>query len=86
MSMWLIDLKRFLVLILEHRLIFDLSVRLSSLVEHYTNFGVLPLGFYFEEFGSLKWISLHALNGNILFESRLFLIFLYLITLYESNC
>mgnify|MGYP001611879078 FL=1 len=55
-------------------LIFDLIVRSFALIAHYTDFGTLPLSFYFNNYLETSWISIHTLNGSPLFESILFII------------
>jgi len=55
-------------------LIIDLIVRSFSLIAHYTDFGTLPLNFYFNTYQDTGWFSVHLLNGSILFQSILFVI------------
>ncbi len=55
-------------------LIFDLSVRSFALIANYTDFGVLPLDFYFSIFNNTGWVSLHLISGSILFQVALFII------------
>ena len=63
-------------------LIFDLIVRSLSLSAHYTNFGVLPLNIYLENFADSRWISLHNLGGSLTYQIFLFsLAFLFALSL-----
>lgn len=53
-------------------LFFDLFVRSFSLSAHYTDFGTLPLSFYFERYVDTGWISIHLYNGSLIYQSLIF--------------
>ncbi len=64
-------------------LFFDLFVRSFSLTAHYTDFGTLPLSFYFERYIDTGWISIHLYNGSLIYQSLLFGIsFIFAVSLF----
>ncbi len=55
-------------------IIFDLIIRSTSLVAHYTDLGTMPRSLVNEKFGLLNWVSVHMLSGSAGFQVFLFIL------------
>jgi hypothetical protein len=53
-------------------LLIDLAGRAANLTAHYTDAGVLPRSVLFETEGLQAYLSLHALNGSLMWQAALF--------------
>lgn len=53
-------------------LFFDLFVRVFAFTAHYTDFGVLPLEFYYKTYLAESWWSIHTLSSSIYYQIALF--------------
>lgn len=53
-------------------LFFDLFVRVFAFTAHYTDFGVMPLNFYFTTYVGETWWSIHTLSSSVYYQIFLF--------------
>lgn len=53
-------------------LFFDLFVRVFAFTAHYTDFGSLPLDFYYKTYLAESWWSIHTLSSSIYYQISLF--------------
>ncbi len=53
-------------------LFFDLFVRVFAFTAHYTDFGVMPLSFYFNTYAQESWWSIHTLSSSVYYQIFLF--------------